>query len=159
MKFSLSNLLILFVPCWWPVEVAKTEWWLGQKSRQHLKFWLTKGSEARKANRDQGTQITGAKRMQTLGHCESGRVKAAQPVWVHGSHPTRRLLGWRQLLAQPSCTFSPFTLVRTSPPWILPGDPLGAENWKQLTGRSAGKREYRPLAKAECCSCFEKEWV
>lgn len=59
------------------------------------------------------------------GSPQSCRVKAG---WVPVPCRKAGVGVGAQLLAQPSCTFSPFTLVRTSPSRVLPADPAGAEN-------------------------------
>lgn len=83
--------------------------------------------------------------MQILGDQESDRVeKQGRNVTTQ---PSGGLLAWRQLpTAWPSCVFSSFTLVRTILPWVLPGDPIGAENGMQLAG-SRGTVKMWPLCK------------
>ena len=130
-----------FVWCWQPVEAIRTERRWGQKSLITLEVWADGRVRGQKSKlRSRIHRELGARPMQARGHRESGW--AAEPGGPAGYTvtPRGRLLA-EATACHPSCTSSPSTLVRTSPPWVLPGDPVGAENWKQLAGRTAGQRQ------------------
>lgn len=137
-------------------EVTRTEWWPGQKSMITLEVLADRRVGGQKSKpRSRGTDNWG---QSPCKHLVTGRRQGWERAgvgWALGC-PAGEVLVWGQLLAQPSCTFSPSLLMRMSPRLSSAWDPVVAANWKPLAERNWWAERMRTLQRQSSDTTLEK---
>lgn len=138
-------------------EVTRTEWWPGQKSMITLEVLADRRVGGQKSKpRSRGTDNWG---QSPCKHLVTGRRQGWERAgvgWALGC-PAGEVLVWGQLLAQPSCTFSPSLLMRMSPRLSSAWGSRSCCKLKAIGGEELVGRENADSAKAELWYYFGKD--